>query len=255
MPADAFRPSYCDYNEPKLYLARKLRRELFPRLPRAGIPMQMEMSGPFTLDEWAQRFERPWLDTCFFGFDAAIEYQPHYGREVGRAVGVASLLLCLDYTPQEKERLLINFVQYGIDLWGIARAGYPGWQAHGGHGSGRKWPIVFAGMMLGDAAMQSPTKTLPHLKFGEDMQTMYDKGWTGAKVVYAGHVGKAGVPNEKDWGAYENLPPAEWPGNLGENYRAVAPVSRGSAKRWPRGFFMPRKRGTTRRSSITWIAG
>lgn len=218
-PADAFRPSYCDYRAPQLYLARNLRRDLLPQLPCAGIPMQMEMGGPFAIGDWAGRFERPWLDVCFFGFDAAIEYQPHYGRDVGRAVGVASLLLCLDFTPQEKESLLINFVQYGIDLWGIARAGYPGWQAHGGHGSGRKWPIVFAGLMLGDPEMQSPTKSLPRLKFGEDMQTMYDKGWTGAKVVYAGHVGKDGVPDKKDWGAYEHLPPAEWPGNLGENYR------------------------------------
>jgi hypothetical protein len=218
-PPDAFRPSYCDYKDQRLYLARNLKRDLLPKLPKDGIPMQMENGVPFTIDEWADRFERPWLDVCSFGFDAAIEYQPHYGREVGRAVGVAGLLLCLDFPPEDKERLLRNFVQYGIDLWGIARAGYPGWPAHGGHGSGRKWPIVFAGRMLGDAEMASPTKTLPRLKFGEDMQTMYDKGWTGAKVVYAGHVGKDGVPNQKDWGAYEHLPPDQWPGNLGESYR------------------------------------
>lgn len=219
LPEDAFRPSYCDHGEQRIYLARNLRRHLLPKLPRAGIPFQMEMGPPFTLEDWVNRFERPWLDVCFFGFDAAIEYQPHYGREVGRAVGVATLLLCLDFRQEEKERLLVNFVQYGIDLWGIARAGYPGWQAHGGHGSGRKWPIVFAGVLLGDPQMASPTKTLPNLKFGEDMQTMYDKGWTGAKAVYAGHVGKDGAPGQKDWGAYEHLPPSEWPGNLGENYR------------------------------------
>ena len=215
-PPDAFRPSYCDYKAPKLYLARNLRRELLPRLSREGIPFEMEMGPPFTIADWAERFARPWLDVCFFGFDAAIGYQPHYGREVGRAVGIASLLLCLDFTPEEKERLLLGFVQYGLDLWGIARAGYPGWPAHGGHGTGRKWPIVFAGIMLGEADMTPPTKTLPSLKFGEDMQTMYDKGWTGAKAVYAGHVGKDG---KKDWGAYEHLPPAQWPGNLGEDYR------------------------------------
>lgn len=219
VPPDAFRPSYGDYGQPKIYLARHLRRELLPQLPRAGIPLEMENGVPFTLDEWADRFERPWLDVCFFGFDAAIEYQPHYGREVGRAVGVASLLLCLDFSPEEKERLLVNLVQYGIDLWGLVRAGYPGWPAHGGHGSGRKWPIVFAGLLLGDEAMQSPTKTYPNLKFGEDMQTMYDQGWTGATVVYAGHVGREGLPGQPEWGAYEHLPPSQWPGNLGENYR------------------------------------
>jgi len=219
VPADAFRPSYADYKEPKLYLARNLRRDLLPRLPRAGIPFKMEMGPEFTLDEWAKRFERPWLDVCFFGFDAAVEYQPHYGREVGRAVGVASLLLCLDFTPEEKEKLLIGFVQYGIDLWGIVRAGYPGWPAHGGHGTGRKWPIVFAGILLGDEEMQSPKKRFPNVKFGEDMQTMYGQGWTGAKALYAGHVGAQGSKSEKGWGAYEHTPPSEWVSNLGESYR------------------------------------
>jgi len=218
-PADAFRPSYADYKEPKTYLARNLRRNLLPSLPRAGIPFEIETGIKFTLDEWAKRFERPWLDVCFFGFDAAIEYQPHYGREVGRAVGIASLLLCLDFTPEEKEKLLLGFVQYGIDLWGILRAGYPGWPAHGGHGTGRKWPIVFAGLLLGDEEMQTPKKRFPNVKFGEDMQTMYAKGWTGAKAVYAGHVGAQGSKSDKGWGAYEHTPPAEWVSNLGEAYR------------------------------------
>jgi hypothetical protein len=73
--------------------------------------------------------------------------------------------------------------------------------------------------MLGDEEMQSPTKSYPKLLFGEDMQTMFAKGWTGAKVVYAGHVGEKGLPGKPDWGAYEHLPPAQWPGKLGEDYR------------------------------------
>ena len=217
VPTDAFRPSYCD-REQKIYLARRLRRELLPNLPREGIPFEHEQ-GKFTLEEFADHFERPWLDVCFFHFDAPAEYQVQYGREAGRAVGIASLLLCLDFKPEKKERLLVNFVQYGIDLWGIVRAGYGGWPAHGGHGTGRKWPIVFAGMMLGDKDMQTPRKIYPDVKFGEDTQTMYDNGWTGAKVVYAGHVGKEGLKGRPDWGAYEHLPPREWPGDLGESYR------------------------------------
>jgi hypothetical protein len=219
LPPDAFRPSYCDCQEQKIYLARHLRRTLLPRLPRVGIPFELENGTRFTCADWADRFERPWLDVCFFGFDAASENQPQYGREVGRAAGIASLLLCLDFPPQEKERLLINFVQHGIDLWGIVRAGYPGWQAHGGHGSGRKWPIVFAGLLLGDEDMQSPAKKYPNVRFGEDMQTMYGKGWTGATALYAGHVGQTGLAGQVGWGAYEHLPPAEWPAQIGEDYR------------------------------------
>jgi len=217
VPADAFRPSYGDRRQ-KIYVARQLRRELLPELSRKSIPFELDQ-GTFTIEEFADHFERPWLDVCFFHFDAPAEYQVQYGREAGRAVGIASLLLCLDFKPAEKERLVINFVQYGIDLWGIVRAGFPGWPAHGGHGTGRKWPIVFAGIMLGDKDMQSPTKRYPQVKFGEDMQTIYDEGWTGAKALYAGHVGKEGLKGRPDWGAYEHLPPREWPGDLGESYR------------------------------------
>jgi hypothetical protein len=214
-PADAFRPSYCrkqgDPRTPTVYLARNLRWDLLPSLPRVKDTPDMK--------EWAERYQRPWMDVCFFGFDAPIEYMPHYAREIGRASGTASLMLMLDFPKQEKEKLLINFVQYGIDLWGILEAGYPGWHAHGGHGSGRKWPIIFAGIMLGDREMQSPDAKYPEARFGEDMQTVYAKGWTGVNVVYAGHVGADGEKVEKGWGAYEHLQPSQWVSQLGESYR------------------------------------
>jgi hypothetical protein len=144
---------------------------------------------------------------------------PTYGREFTRGTAIASLLLCLDFTPAEKEQLLINLVQVGIDLWGMLTAGYRGWEAVGGHGNGRKWTILFAGMLLGDPDMQSPQTKYPNALFSDDIQTMYDKSWTGANVVFAGHAGKDGHPNKVDWGAYEHLHPSQWPGNTGESYR------------------------------------
>ena len=59
--------------------------------------------------------------------------------------------------------------------------------AHGGHGNGRKLLIVLAGLMLDDPDMQNPYAKYPNLKLSEDSQTMYAKGWTGAKAVYVGH--------------------------------------------------------------------
>ena len=209
-PVDAFRPSYCDTSN-KIYLARNLRRDLLPGLPRA--------KNTPKVSEWERIFERPWLDTVFDGYAMPVENGPAYGRECARAAGNATLLLCCDLPEKQKEQLLIKVVQVGIDLWGIVRAGHRGWPAHGGHGSGRKWLIVFAGIMLGDEDMQSPANKHPKVRFGEDMQTMYGKCWTGADVVYAGHVGKEGLKGRPDWGAYEHLPPSEWPGTLGESYR------------------------------------
>jgi hypothetical protein len=212
---DAFRPSYGDRQQ-KVYFADSLRRSLLPNLSKVS---QMP-----DIKKWAWHFRRPWLDVCFFAFDAAADYQAMYGREVGRSVGMGTLMLCCDYTSAEKESLLAGMVQYGIDLWGCARAGYKGWQAHGGHGSGRKWPIIFAGLLLGDTAMASPNTTYPSLRFGEDMQTMYGPCWTGANVVYAGHQGVIdGKPagTTPGWGPYEHKPPAQWADSnkIGEDYR------------------------------------
>ena len=235
--ADAFRPSYADRGQ-MLYYANPMHRNLLPQLPRVAHTPDVAV--------FASHFRRPWLDICFFGFDAAVEYQATYGREVGRSVGMASLLLTLDFSPAEKEQLLINLVQYGIDLWGIVRAGYFGWPAHGGHGTGRKWPIIFAGLMLGDPDMQAPTGTYPALRFGEDMQTMMDNGWTGADVVYAGHQGvwnNQAVSSTPSWGPYENLPPSLWAStfsgdpnyHIGEDYRrcctSIAWIGEGLAAR------------------------
>jgi hypothetical protein len=219
--ADAFRPSYVDTTL-HIYYADNLRRDLLPNLPRVEHTPDIEI--------FAWHFRRPWLDICFFEFDAAVEYQAAYGRETGRSVGMATLLLMLDFTPGEKEELLVNIVQYGIDLWGIAKAGYFGWPAHGGHGTGRKWPIIFAGIMLDDSEMRSPNTTLPDLRFGEDMQTMYDECWTGANVVYAGHQGVwngEAVSSRPSWGPYEHLHPSVWESTfegeswyyIGEDYR------------------------------------
>jgi hypothetical protein len=101
----------------------------------------------------------------------------------------------------------------GIDYWGLVRNGHPGWQGWGGHGSGRKFPIVFAGLLLGDEEMASPTKSFPKVEFGEDNQTMYGEGWTGAKALFAGHSGiqsATGRVERPQWGPYEHLRPSKW---------------------------------------------
>jgi hypothetical protein len=201
-PPDAFRPSYVGKGAP-IHYSRNLRRDLLPKLAAvAGMP---------SLGEWEQHFRRPWVDNVFFNFDNPVEYMPDYSREIARAVGTAGLLLSLSFTAEQKEPLLVYLTQYGIDLYGLVKAGHPGWKAHGGHGSGRKFPIVFAGTMLELPAMQSPPG-----KSGEDMQTMFGTGWTGATALYAGHYGST---SSGQYGPYEHLQPSSWPGTLGEDYR------------------------------------
>ncbi len=101
----------------------------------------------------------------------------------------ASLLLHLDYSLEEKERLLINLIQLGIDLYSYPESGGSGWPPDGGHMSGRKWPILFAGIMLNYAPMKNIGQLSgdylyngsygagnappDYIHFGEDGQTFY----------------------------------------------------------------------------------
>jgi hypothetical protein len=232
-PADAFRPSYCDRSQ-SLRRASSLDRTLLPSLARPN------PSGTPSLAAFEAYFRRPWIDTNAFLFDAPAEYMPSYGQHVAFAVSYAALLLELDFPAASKVNLTNDLVQYGIDLFGCLQAGY-GWPAFGGHRSGRKLPILFAGLLLGDAAMKSAWTTYPD-QFGEDMQTFYIKdialpqvgsvtvAWQGATVIYGGHYGvKAdGTPVNTIppglYGPYEQLQPAAWPllnmnEQLGEAYR------------------------------------
>jgi hypothetical protein len=228
-PADAFRPAFCDRTQ-RTHLARDLKRELLPAV--AG-----PKSAP-NLQQYIRFTQRPWVGTCFFGFEEPVENMPQYGLEYGRIAGIAALLLCTDLPRERKEPLLINYVQVGIDLGGMIRAGHPGWTCWGGHGSGRKLPIVFACLLLGDDQLAtrggdvpSPSRSnlnqsVPKASFGEDEQTSYGHSWTGAKVVFTGHSGidaATGVGRDRGngWGPYEHTPPSEWKEgqNTSESYR------------------------------------
>jgi len=216
-PLDAFRPSYAQ-GSTTLYLSRNLRRQFLPNLPRVqNVPPLSEFEG---------YLKRPWVDSVFFSFDVPAEYMASYGRENGYLMSFASLLLTLDFPPEQKEPLLVYLTQYGIDLYGLVERGHTGWQAHGGHGSGRKLPIVLAGIMLGEGKMKSVSA-----RFGEDMQTIwvsetppagtYAASWhtKPETVVYGGHVGIDGESVSAGWGPYEHLAPPAWKNTLGESYR------------------------------------
>jgi hypothetical protein len=202
LPPDAFRPSYVGRNAPIFY-SRNLRRDILPRLASVA-------STP-SFTEYESHFRRPWIDALFFNFDSPIDYMPDYSREIARAVSMAWLLVLLDRPPEQRESLLVYLTQYGIDLSGLVERGHPGWPAHGGHGNGRKLPIVAAGVLLNEPDLQHPPG-----RFGQDMQTMMGTGWTGATALYAGHYGPSG---EGRYGPYEHLQPRDWVDTLGEDYR------------------------------------
>ncbi len=202
VPADTFRPSYCGPKD-------KLRR--YGDLDLSLLPSVKRVEHAPKLALYERIFQRPWIDHTFTWVGRMThptENMPDYGREISRAVSDVSLLLMCDFTPSEKKKLLTGLVQYGIDLWGVARAG-GGWRANGGHGQGRKWPILFAGILFKDEAMQKPKA-----EFSDDQQTYYGKGYYGAKALWR-VVRRGGLRGE-----HEHLPPSKYPDKMmPENYR------------------------------------
>ncbi len=195
-PADAFRPPYAGTDKP-IYRTKDIHWEALPKL-----------AVPGEAPDWARferYFERPWLDhfdIWLFQHLGPSENQTNYGREFSRVTSMASLMLMLDVPRARKEKLLIEFIQMGIDLHGLALVGR-NWPGCGGHWNGRKWPILFAGLMLGDKRLLTfPAVTsffydvrvfqinlvegCPKATtiFSEDQQTYYGNGGGGQKALY-----------------------------------------------------------------------
>ncbi|MEX0779473.1 MAG: hypothetical protein WD491_14575 [Balneolales bacterium] len=211
-PADAFRPTYIG-DEKRIFRAGELQWDRLMNLPKP------EGDVVPSWEQFERYLKRPWLDHLngsWLGQQLLPnENQPAYGREFARIVSIASLMLHLDEPQDRKRELLINLVQYGIDLRGIAETGGD-WNEGGGHTSGRKWPILFAGLMLDDDHFfDMPESALFH----EDVQTYYGEGWHGQTALWQMviHHGRRKP--------YEHIHPDEWEdyddgwANTSEGYR------------------------------------
>ena len=177
-PADAFRPTYVGANK-QIFRASSLR---WDRLRNLTVDAARYPVPPFS--QYERYFERPWLDHLNGDWLGdwlwPIDNQPGYGREFARIVGTASLLLNMDATQDQKRRLLYGLVQYGIDLHGMVKLGAV-FNDGGGITSGRKWPVLFAGLMLDDPSFTPPTESTV---FHEDAQTYYGQGWYGQEALW-----------------------------------------------------------------------
>lgn len=167
-PAEgSFRPPYSGSNKTVGFNKDQLNYSLLQRITPVASVLDISTVSDY--------FEKPWIDHVpNFGarYIHASDNMPDYGREISTDIGEAALMLHLDYSDMEKEELLIRFVQLGIDFYGITQdGGENNWLPNGGHESGRKWPIMFAGLMLGDTDMANIGFT--DVQFGEDGQTFY----------------------------------------------------------------------------------
>jgi len=190
-PPDAFRPPYVRGDKTVVHRAVELDFSVLRRLP--PLPSVPPM------DSVARGFERVWLDhlpDASARYLHPLENMPDYGREIAARVGSAGLLLNLDLPDEQKFDLAVRLVQLGIDLHGCLRGGCR-WPGAGGNGSGRKFPILFAGTLLGDARMLAigrefaagePLVGRGGQYFAEDGQTFFVRE-TAPGVWNGGHGG------------------------------------------------------------------
>lgn len=148
-PANAFRPPFVGADNKQItHTLADLNTNLLPNL---AVP-----SGIWTtVAEVAASFEKPWVEHIQDWQKELFcppNNMPNYGREVASYVSNAALMLTLDVDQAGKLLLLKRFVQLGLDYYGMLRQpnGRLTWRADGGHMSGRAFPVIFAGYMLGD---------------------------------------------------------------------------------------------------------
>jgi PKD repeat protein len=158
-PAGSFRPAYSGIDKTIKYNKNQLNYSVLKSLtPVANMPTLHKdvLTNPSDQAETVERwFQRPWIDHIggwAGGYQHPVGNMPNYGQFMSNQIGDAALMLNLNFTPAQKEKLLIGLVQAGIDFYGIAQAGGI-WQNDGGHCMGRLLPIQIAGLMLGDSNM------------------------------------------------------------------------------------------------------
>lgn len=210
-PADAFRPAYVGTWR-ETFRASDLRRDLLPRLRQpAEVPDTARLER--SLERIWLDHQREWVNRMMH----PLENMPDYGREITHIVSTTAVLLLLDDPDGRHETLLLRFVQKGIDYYGAVRSDADLWRANGGHNSGRKWPIVFAGILLGHEGMATVKAA-----FAEDQQTYYGPGFRGQKALWTI------TPNNAN-ARHEEADPATWAtfgkgsnnGSKAESYRRL----------------------------------
>lgn len=99
-------------------------------------------------------FDALWLDhrgQWHCQFYAPSESMPDYDRNQAAEVGDLLLLLCSDIPPADKREVALRLCQVGIDQLGVHKSvEQADWgNGAGGHGSGRRAPVIVTGHLLG----------------------------------------------------------------------------------------------------------
>ena len=164
--AVTFRPPYAG-SEYKPYFAESAVN--WGLLPKFSQPANMPAGS-----EVIRNIQRPYIDhNCSWitQYTHAGDNFCGYGACIAGSISEAAAYVLTD--AEQAQTVAIHLIQRGIDNYGVVKAG-GGWPADGGHASGRKFPVVFAAVMLNDSTLKSVGMSYGDIAFGEDCQTYYD---------------------------------------------------------------------------------
>jgi hypothetical protein len=176
-PADAFRPPFAGTEKP-MHREAQVDWSRLANLAHVGTMPSwsaMESRTNRLLMDLSPSWNRDHLESP--------SQPPLYGRDGSKHFGQPYLMVNCNYTVAQKRKTVLGLIQLGIDTYGLFRSisGVP-WQPDGGHNSGRKFRIMFAGHMLGVAAMRDVVLQTAHTndptlktqsRFHEDAMAFY----------------------------------------------------------------------------------
>jgi len=169
-PSNSFRPPFFGIDK-KIYSVSQLHLE---KLPSVEPPLGYT---PDKFNRIEERFKRVQLDVdsypgenirpvdnfCYGVYTVSCSY----GGSVALGIGDAALRFMLNDSSEEKLPDLIYYTQMGIDLYYMMKNGMD-WESNGGHGNGRKLPIIFTAILLDDTEMANAVKLAKYDTFQED---------------------------------------------------------------------------------------
>lgn len=169
--ATVFRPSYFGTDK-TIYSIGDVNMSLLPSLtPPPGYEL-----AKFS---WiTERFKRLQLDVSSYPGEDIRPYENmciggltqggcSYGGNIALNNGDFALRLMLNDSLDSKREHLIYYVQHGIDLY-YTMLGGMNWHADGGHGNGRKLPIVLTAILLENNTWKKNILAEPKNTFQED---------------------------------------------------------------------------------------
>jgi hypothetical protein len=189
--SDVFRPGYFGTAGKAFYSVPSA--ATVSGLPAAvHTPVGVPSLAGFSIASVASRYQGVQLDHNG-GFRGRtlhpIDNMQDYGAEIAtdNAIHLLRLLLSdFDFSNSTHKQALINYLQMAIDLKSMAANGVS-WGADGGHGNGRKLPLLFAHKVFGGTDFSN---AIAASGFSEDQQ-IFRSGVTG-EVLF----GRAGTEPE-----------------------------------------------------------